>query len=415
LDVLLTVIAGPRTGLEYRARGKTAITVGRSKTTDFHILDHSMSRVHAVVAKDAEGWFVSDQRSRNGVWDGNERVEKIRLADGAVFHLGRLTGVRFELVDENRPMSQMSVPVTLDCARCGGVIASVDELVRGADGRPHHLACRSLDHLVGSELGGFRIVETLQPYGGAFFFLAHQPTLNRTVVLEVFDPPLTARPGFRQALLDEVRRASRFLHPNVFQIYDFGEARGMCFVVMERFAGAPLSRVLAQRRFVKIREAVSVAIQIAEALEYAREQGSLLPWILSSEVLVSNEHEVKVKLFREPLVGAQAVHVGDAACVAPEVLSGEVKGQDASAVVYSVGAILYHMLSGIPPFEGDSTKEIARRAQTDSPPALRRINLKVSPALAQAVESALDRRPEARPQTIPAFVQALRAASAPPR
>jgi serine/threonine-protein kinase len=312
-------------------------------------------------------------------------------------------------------MSQMSVPVTLDCARCGGVIASVDELVRGADGRPNHLACRSLDHLVGSELGGFRIVETLQPYGGAFFFLAHQPTLNRTVVLEVFDPPLTARPGFRQALLDEVRRASRFLHPNVFQIYDFGEARGMCFVVMERFAGSPLSHVLARRRFVKIREAVSVAIQVAEALEYAREQGSLLPWILSSEVLVSPEHEVKVKLFREPLVGAHAVHVGDAACVAPEVLAGESKGQDASAVVYSVGAILYHMLAGIPPFEGDSTKEIVRRAQSDSPPALRRINLKVSPALAQAVESALDRRPDARPQTIAAFVQALRASSAPPR
>src|SRR5262249_55248313 len=134
LDVLMTVIAGPRTGLEYRAKGKTAITVGRSKTTDFHILDSSMSRVHAVVAKDAEGWFVADQKSRNGVWDGDERVERIRLADGAVFHLGRLTAVRFELVDEDRAMSQMSVPVTLDCARCGGVIASADELVRGADG-----------------------------------------------------------------------------------------------------------------------------------------------------------------------------------------------------------------------------------------------------------------------------------------
>src|SRR5512146_2451966 len=101
----MTVVAGPRTGLEYRARGKTAITVGRSKTTDFHILDQSMSRVHAVVAKDAEGWYVADQKSRNGLWSGDERVERMRLADGAVFHLGKLTAVRFRLVEEERPMS----------------------------------------------------------------------------------------------------------------------------------------------------------------------------------------------------------------------------------------------------------------------------------------------------------------------
>jgi serine/threonine protein kinase len=413
VDVLLTVISGPRAGLEYRAKGKTAITVGRSKTTDFHVLDQSMSRVHAVVAKDAAGWYVADQKSRNGVWLGDERLEQIRLSDGAVFHLGKATGVRFQLVDDDRPASQVSVPVTLDCARCDRPIEKVADLVRGADGRPLHLACRGLDHLVGGEIGGFRVTEAMPPYGGAFFFRAHQPTLNRTVVLEVFDPPLTARPGFKEALLDEVRRASRFLHPNVLQIYDYGEARGMCFVVMERFGGLPLSAVLAERRFVKIREAVSVALQAGEALEYAREQGGLAPWIASSSVLVSPEHEVKVKLFREPMIAASEIHLADAACVAPEVLSGAARGREPNAVVYSIGSILYHMLAGIPPFEGESTQEIVRRATKDSPPALRRINLKVSPALAQVVETALDRRPAARPQSIPDFLAALRRAATP--
>jgi serine/threonine-protein kinase len=322
--------------------------------------------------------------------------------------------VRFSLVDEDRTVAHVSIPVTLDCSRCGGLIASAADLVRGADGRPVHLACRSLDHIVGTELGGFKVTEALPPYGGAFFFRANQPTLNRTVVLEVFDPPLTARPGFREALLEEVRRASRFLHPNVLQIFDFGEARGMCFVVMERFGGKPLSQVLAERRFVKIKEAVSVAIQAGEALEYAREQGSVLPWLTESDVLVSPEHEVKVKLFREP-TGAHAIHAAEAACVAPEVLSGASKGHEITAAVYSIGAILYHMLAGIPAFEGESTQEVARRAQKDTPPALRRINLKVSPALAQIVEAAIDRRPAARPQNIPVFLGALKAASTPNR
>src|SRR5262249_39660784 len=160
----------------------------------------------------------------------------------------------------------------------------------GPDGRPFHVGCRDLEHLVGADIGGFKVTEALPPAAGAFFFRAHQPTLNRTVVLELFDPPLTARPGFKEALLAEVRRASRFLHPNVLQIFDYGEARGMCFVVMEPFAGAPLSAVLAERRFVKIKEAVSVATQIAEALIYAREQGGVEPWIAASSVLVSAEH-----------------------------------------------------------------------------------------------------------------------------
>ena len=415
MDVILTVVAGPRAGLEFRAKGKTTITVGRSKTTDFHILDQSMSRVHAVVAQDAEGWFVADQKSSNGVWNGEERVERMRLESGAVFQLGKLTAVRFDLKQEAREASQASVIVTPTCSRCTRPITSPSDLVRGPDGRPVHLGCRDLEHLIVTEIGGFKVTEAMPPQGGAFFFRAHQPNLNRTVVLELFDPPLTARPGFKAALLDEVRRASKFLHPNVLQIFDFGEARGMCFVVMERFGGAPLSQVLEQRRFVKIREAVAVALQVGEALEYAREQGSLSPWVAPSRVLVSPEHEVKVQLFREPMRPVPEIHAHDAPFVAPEVLSGASKGQDASAVVYSIGAILYHMLAGIPPFEGGSTEEVARRAQKDSPPALRRINLKVSPALAQVVESAIDRRPTARPQSISDFLVALKKAAAPAR
>jgi hypothetical protein len=414
MDVLLTVVEGPRTGLEYRAKGKTVITVGRSKTTDFHILDDSMSRVHVVVAKDDAGWFVSDQKSRNGLWRGAERVDRMRLEDGGVFRLGKTTGVRFELIDDARAAVRGSIVVALDCARCGSPIASPAELVRGPDGRPFHVGCRDLEHLVGADIGGFKVTETLPPAAGAFVFKANQPTLNRTVVLEIFDPPLTAKPGFKEALLAEVRRASRFLHPNVLQIFDYGEARGMCFVVMEPFSGAPLSQVLAERRFVKIKEAVSVASQIADALIYAREQGGIEPWIAASSVLVSSDHETKVRLFREPTSAATEIGPADAAYVAPEILSGASKGHDANATVYSIAAILYHMLAGIPPFEGANLAEVARRARTDSPPALRRINMKVSPALAQLVESSIDRRPEARPATIEGFLAALKKAVAPP-
>ena len=212
-----------------------------------------------------------------------------------------------------------------------------------------------------------------------------------------------------------MRRASKFLHPSVLQIFDYGEARGMCFVVIELFRGTSLAAVLEERRFVKIREAVSVARQLVSALDYAREQGAALPWISPAGVLVSPEHVVKLKLFREPGTTPRGIEREDAPYVAPELLGRVTRGQDESALVYGVGAILYHMLAGIPPVEGETTEEIAIRARKDSPPGLRRINLKVSPALATVVESSLDHDPKRRPQTLRELQIALDKASSPGR
>jgi pSer/pThr/pTyr-binding forkhead associated (FHA) protein len=410
MHVVLTVVSGPRTGVKLRLRDKTAITIGRSKTTDFHVLDGSMSRVHTVVAFDGEGWYVEDQKSRNGTWLDGRRVERETIKSGDVFLLGKETAVRFELEDaaDDQRVSSASYGVIPTCSQCGQQVESPAELVRTPDGRPFHLGCRNLDHLIGTELGEFKITEVLPSLGEGFFFRAHQPSLNRNVMLEIFDHPLTSLPGYRQQLLDQVRSGSRFLHPNILQIFAFDEARGMAFVVMEFFAGERLSAVLEQRRFVRIRGAVQVATQLLEALRYAREQGGDKPSITTDFVLVSPEHEVKVKLFEDPKVGARRpLTAREASYIAPEVLNESSEGSDRT-LVYSVGAILYHMLAGIPPFEGDSAVEVARRAQSESPPALRRINLKVSPALATVVEQAIDRDPARRPALLEDFLARLK-------
>lgn len=414
MNVLLTVVSGPRAGVKARFTGRTAITVGRSKTTDFHVLDGTMSRVHAVVAFDGSDWYLEDQKSRNGVFVEGRRIEREKIASGTVFALGVETSVRFELESDSIATSS-TYPVSPPCTACGHPIANQIELVRSPEGRPFHLACRNLDHLIGTDLGEFRVAERAQPFGSGFFFRAHQPSLNRMVLLEVFDPPLTSRPGFRQSLLDEARRASRFLHPNILQIYAFGDARGMSFVVMEHFRGERLARVLEERRFVKIRGAVLAATAIAEALRYASTQDVRPSWISPESVLVSEEHDVKVKLFEEPRPdGAKTASAREAPYVAPEVLSQSWLGDEAS-LVYSVGAILYHMLAGIPPFEGRSVQDVLRRAQREAPPSLRRVNIKVSPALGQVVDEAIDRDRTKRPKSLEAFVEQLRQGGAPSR
>jgi hypothetical protein len=414
MNVILTVVSGPRAGVKGRFSHRTAITIGRSKTTDFHVLDSTMSRVHAVVAHDAGAWYVEDQKSRNGVFVDGLKVDRARIDSGTVIALGQETSIRFE-IESDAVGTSSTYAVFPPCAACGKMIDGAGQLVRSPDGRPYHLACRTLDHLIGTDLGEFRISERAQPFGSGFFFRAHQPSLNRTVMLEVFDSPLTARPGFRQALLDEVRRASRFLHPNILQIYAFDDARGMSFVVIEHFKGERLAQVLEQRRFVRIRGAVQVATAIAEALRYAATHDVRPSWISPEPVLVSEEQEAKVKLFDEPRSdGAREPTAREAPYVAPEVLSKAWLGDEAS-LVYSVGAILYHMLAGIPPFEGKTAQEVLRRAQREAPPALRRVNLKVSPALAQVVEQSLDRDRAKRPPTLADFIERLKQAAAPIR
>jgi len=406
MGVVLKVVAGPRTGLEFRAGERTAITIGRSKTSDFHVLDTSMSRVHAVVARDDAGWYVEDCRSSNGTWVDDSRIDRHRLVEAATFRLGLETVVQFRLVSAADMLGASEVAVVPRCARCG---TPVDEtlLARGGGGRPFHLACRDLDHLVGTDLGEFRLIETTEALGAGFYFRAHQPSLTRSVTLAVFDAPLVARPGYRDALLAEVRRVSHFLHPHVLQIQDFGEARATSFVVMEHFSGSPLAEVLAVRRFVKIRGAVQVATRTLSALRYAKEQGALFSWLSSHRVLVSTTHDVKLWLFEDPENKGREPRLNEAPYVAPEVTRGSAEKGDERALVYSVAAMLYHMLAGIPPFDGATTDEITRRTLQGRPPALRRINMKVSPALAAAVEASLQRDPSARPESLAAFESQL--------
>ena len=407
MGVVLKVVEGPRAGLEYRAGERTAITIGRSKTTDFHVLDGSMSRVHAVVARDDTGWYVEDCKSSNGLWMGEQRVQRERLQDGSCFRTGHETVIRFsETADENVRRAG-EVVVTLRCRECGEPIPETD-LVRGAGGLPYHLACRNLDHLLDTELGEFKLVEKQRPRGDGFYFRAHQPSLSRSATLAVFDAPLVAQPGYRDALLAEVRRASRFLHPNVLQILDFGEARGNCYVVMEHFDGIPLSALLAERRFVVIRGAVQVARRLLGAAQYVLDQGGFeLNWLSPTRVLVSSRHDAKLWLFRDPGQVSREPRLNEAPYVAPEVTTSGSSAQVGPALVYSVAALLYHMLAGIPPFEGGSTAEITKRSLQGRPPALRRINLKVSPALAAAVESALSREPAERPASLKSFADQL--------
>lgn len=402
------------------APGET-VTIGRSRGATLQILSNVVSRLHCRLHHDGKKWILTDLDSRNGTWVDAAKLGSRPLASGDVFTLGKRIAVRFA---ELEPTGEIDAPAGEGgaCAFCMRPLGAGDG-VRDAEGHVYHGGCRSLANLVGAELGGVRIIERLDGDGRSHRLRAHQPSLNRHVLLHAFDEGTVATADFRDRLLGEVRAISRLLHPNLLQIHDLIDHRGAVLVVMEYLSGQSLKDLLEKRRFVSVPVALSLASQVAEALAYAQEQEVVLNRLSPAEIQVNDENQAKVDLFHPPFRNRLAPI--DLPYVAPEVIqAGALReptprvGPDRRAEglrgsVYSLGAILYHMLSGIPPFEGETEEQLLPKIMKTTPPALRRVNLKVSAGLARVVERAMDKDPTVRPPDFRAFQVDLRKIIAP--
>jgi pSer/pThr/pTyr-binding forkhead associated (FHA) protein len=382
------VTAGSAAGQERTLAPGESLTIGRSEEANLPIRDTKISRIHCRIEQREGRWVVTDLDSRNGTWVGSRRVKEHPLADGDTFLLGRSVPVEAHLKetktspDRRRavfPSRREEEPVPIP----GSAAEPLPEL-QGP-----------LAALPGTSLGEFRILEQVQPLGPGTFFRAVQPTLNRHVLVEVF-PDASIAPAI-EALRSEVRRAAPVLHPCVLQIFDLGEGRGFTWVTMEFFQGRSLGRVLRETHFVPIPKAVQVARRLTEAFATGIDHGVPVGSSSPGDVWLDEDFDVKVKFFREP--GSPPRPVGHFAYQAPEVLAGG-DATEPRAAVYTVGAILYHMLAAAPPLTGTTREEFVRRARHDTPNPVRRANIKVSPILARIVEQALSKDPVRRPEGV---------------
>ncbi len=292
------------------------------------------------------------------------------------------------------------------CAFCGEALGANDPTVKEGD-KVLHPDCREFFVLREKEIGGVKIVERVGAPRPLQRLRAHQPSLKRHVLLHGFLPETRGGDEFRTRLLTEVRTVSRILHPRILQIHDLVEEKGVCLVVTEYFEGRPLQEVLKKQNFVKVPAALQIATQIAEGLAHAETQDYALDRLRPSDIYVDDDSQAKIDLFRPPL--ALPLDVSAVCYVAPEVVSAgglrpttgrpEVTHvpEALRSAVYSLGAILYHMLAGIAPFGGDTVEDLMPKILNKAPPNLSRVNLKVSPALARIVERAMSRDPAQRP------------------
>jgi len=258
----------------------------------------------------------------------------------------------------------------------------------------------------------YRRVQMLGHGGMATVELAHDLELDRPVAIKRLAENLAANEEFKRRFMREARLAARLSHPNIVAVYDVGEEDGLPFIVMEYVEGETVADLLRRRGRLESEEAVQLALQACAGLESAHEAGLVHRDIKPQNLLVTPGGAVKIADFgiARSLDGTRLTQVGTvlgtAAYLAPEQAAGETV--TAAADVYALGAVLYELLTGRPPYVADSLAELAARQQEGTIAPVGELESDVPPATEDAVMHALARDPEYRPPSAAALAEELR-------
>jgi serine/threonine protein kinase len=284
------------------------------------------------------------------------------------------------------------------------------------------------ENLSGSLLGQYQVLEPLGEGGMARVYKAQHPRLKRLVALKIILPEAAARTGFRERFDREAQVVAQLHHSNIVEVYDYGEASGMPYLVMQYVGGGTLSSKLRNSQPLPAAQAVRYIVQMALALHHAHQRGIIHRDIKPSNMLLDEQDPNHLLLsdfgiakllsgpgdsappqvaVHQPLTTAGSI-IGTPEFMAPEQAKGETI--DARTDIYSLGLVLYLLLTGRLPFRSDTPWGVLYQQINNTPPALSQINQTVPEAIAQVLSVAIAKDPQQRFQTAEAFARALESA-----
>jgi len=262
----------------------------------------------------------------------------------------------------------------------------------------------------------YAIERELGAGGMATVYLAHDVRHDRQVALKVLRPELASILG-AERFLTEIRTTANLQHPHILPLFDSGEADGLVFYVMPYVEGESLRDRLTREKQLPVEDAVSIAQQVLDALEYAHGRGVIHRDVKPENVLLHGGNAViadfgiALAVSRSNAVQrltGTGLSVGTPAYMSPEQAMGE-RILTACSDIYSAGCVLYEMLAGEPPFPGANAQAITALVLTEKPPSLVSLRRTVPAHVAVAVDRALEKLPADRFATARDFAAALRA------
>jgi formylglycine-generating enzyme required for sulfatase activity/dienelactone hydrolase len=269
--------------------------------------------------------------------------------------------------------------------------------------------------------GRYTVDRELGRGGMATVYLGHDPKHDRPVAIKVLDPHIAAALG-TERFLQEIRIAARLTHPHILPLHDSGEAQGLLFYVMPFVDGESLRSRLARERRLPVDEAVRIAREVADALSYAHAHHVVHRDIKPENILLEAGHAVVADFGIARAIGAAGgqtltatgIAVGTPAYMSPEQAAAGGAEVDGRSDLYSLGCVLYEMITGEPPFRGPTAAAVVHQHLAAPVPSLERSHPSIPAHVSSALIRALAKDPAARFADTQAFAAALGRA-APPR
>jgi serine/threonine protein kinase/tetratricopeptide (TPR) repeat protein len=278
--------------------------------------------------------------------------------------------------------------------------------------------------MIGTSLGNYRILDKLGAGGQGTVYKALDTKLGRTVVIKVLPAEFTAKEANLKRFEREARLASSLDHPNICTIFDLNEINGINYIAMQYIEGRNV-RELVGGRPLDLQSALSIAIQVTDALAAAHSRGIIHRDIKAGNVMVTSSGQVKVldfglaKLLDNDVARTSGIHqtdltelgvpYGTATYAAPEQARGD--RVDSRADIFSTGVLLYEMLTGMWPFRGKTAVDVRHAVLHDEPAPLSEMRPRPTPLrLQQILDHALEKDPRDRYQKVAELRDDLRSA-----
>ena len=263
-------------------------------------------------------------------------------------------------------------------------------------------------------VGRYQVIELAGRGGMANVYKAFDPGIGRLIALKFLHGSLCEDETYRDRFLREARAAGMLAHTNIAAVHDVGEIEGRPYIAMEFLEGDVLNELMVGGKMFSVREVVDFGIQLARALDYAHAKGIVHRDIKPANIVrLKGGNHVKVMDFGIAHMSSTSVSqhtvqgdlVGTPAYMSPEQTQG--KKVDRRSDLFSVGVVLYQMLTGHRPFDGESLIDLMKNINSRNPPSISLARKDVPPSLRRVVDRCLAKQPEKRFQSGGELAEAL--------
>lgn len=264
-------------------------------------------------------------------------------------------------------------------------------------------------------LGDFRIIRPLGRGGMAQVYLAEQTSLHRSVAIKVLRRELLTDKTIVKRFEQEAKAAAGLIHPNIVQVYAFGQQDGIHYIAQEYVQGMNLRQFLNRKGPPELHIAYHIMRQVASALALAGDAGIVHRDIKPENILITRKGEAKVTDFglaqlaeneQKVQLTQVGITMGTPLYMSPEQINGDVV--DHRSDIYSFGVTCYRMLSGRPPFRGETSLTLAMQHLTKTPEPLGSLRSDLPPVMGEIVHKMMARDPEDRYQHAQELTQDLK-------